>query len=105
MTQTEQFDADVAGIEPEGLVTFTYDGKPYVAQRTPIADKLAIDDAGYELNLDLMLEVRTKQFTDASIRPPANTETIKIGDIEYQIASVTPDQYGVVNTYGVKEST
>jgi hypothetical protein len=104
MTQTSQFDADVAATETEGELTFLYEGKPYIAQRTPIVDKLTMDDAGFEQGFDFTMEVRRSQFV-FPIRPPSNLATIKIGEIEYQIVGTTPDQFGVVNTYAVKQKT
>jgi hypothetical protein len=104
MTQTEQFEADVAAIEPEGLITFQFEGKDYVCQKTPLMDKLAMADAGMEEGIDFSIDVRASQFTAA--RPaPSNTEAIVIANVEYRIATTSRDQYGVVITYGVKQST
>jgi hypothetical protein len=102
MTQTQQFDADVQATEPEGLVPFTYAGKSYICQRTPIVDKQMMVEAGFELGFDFTIEVRLSQFVTPD-RAPANSEHIFIGDTEYVINGTTPDQYGVVTHYAVKQ--
>lgn len=104
MTQTQQFDADVAGIEPEGAVPFLYEGKPYIGQMPPVQSKLMMADAGFELNVDVIMDVRLSQFV-APQRAPAETEVILIGNVEYRIAGVAPDQYGIVSRYGLKQNT
>lgn len=104
MTQTQQFDADVQAVEPEGTVAFTYEGKPYIGQMPPIQSKLMMDDAGFELIVDVMMDVRLSQFV-APIRAPAETEVILIGDVQYRVAGVAPDQYGIVTRLGLKQDT
>jgi len=100
-------DADVAGVETVDsafALTFTFEGKPYIAQRTPIAGRLEMQDPGYEQLFDFTMEVRTAQFS-ASCRPPQEEDVILIGDNEYRIASATPDQANVVITYALKSNT
>lgn len=104
MTQAQQFDADVAAIEPEGEITFVYQGKEYIGQRTPIVDKLGMVDAGFELGFDFTMEVRTSQFPDG-ILPPTNLDIIEINHVPYCIVGTTPDQFGVVNKYAVKQKS
>lgn len=102
MTQKQQFDADVLATEPEGELTFTYNGKPYIGQRTPILDKQVMVENGFELGFDFTMESRNSQFV-APDRAPANTDIVKIDDVEYRIVATTPDQFGVVNHYALKQ--
>lgn len=109
MTQTQQFDADVQATEPEsagpdGLLNCKFQGASFIGQRMPILAKLAMTDAGFELDHDFAMEVRSSQFV-APLRPPANTETIQIGDTEFRIVASSPDQFGIVTHYAVKQST
>lgn len=109
MTQTQQFDADVIATEPEsagvdGLLNCKFQGSAFIGQRTPILAKLQMTDAGYELDFDFAMEVRNSQFTSPK-RPPANTEVIEIGAMEYRIVATSPDQFGVVTHYAVKQNT
>ena len=109
ITNVIQFDADVAAIEPEadvnGPLVFRYQGKEFNGQKTSIVDKLAMADAGFEPGFDFSMEVRKKQFTDLNIIPPANNDTITISDTEYCIVGTTPDQFGIVNHYAVKQKS
>lgn len=114
-----QFDADVAAVEGDALVIFKFEGKEYTGQRTPVRSVLQMVEAGFELGYDFTLDVRPSQFDSTKgERPPNNTEVIVICDaapsasegqrvteIEYRIVSVTPDQFGVVNIYALKQET
>lgn len=104
MTQTQQFDADVMATEPEGQVNFLFQGKSFIGQLTPIVDKLGMVDAGYELTFDFTMEVRLSQFV-SPLRAPANTDIITISNAEYCIVGTSPDQFGVVNHYAVKQKS
>lgn len=104
MSQAAQFDADVAAVETDLPVTFTFAGKSYVGQKTPIVDKLGMADAGFEPGVDFILEVRLSQFT-GNDRAPGNLDIIEIGDTEYCIKQTTPDQSGIVVTYGVQQKS
>lgn len=105
MTQTQQFDADVAAIEPEGQVTFQFEGKEWIGQKTPINSNLQIAEAGWEFIADFTLSVRLAQFAAMNITPPSEESTISIDGTDYRIATTAPDQYGVIMTYGVKQKT
>ena len=102
MTQSQQFDADVASVERDALVIFEFEGREYTCQRTPIVDKLGMVEAGFELSFDFTIEVRVSQFP-AGIKPPVNTNIITIDRVEYRIVQTTPDQFGVVNHYALKQ--
>lgn len=108
ITNVSQFDADVAAIESEaavnGPLVFRYLGKEYVGQRTPIIDKMVMDDAGFLPGFDFEMDVRASQFV-SPLTPPNNSDVIEIGDTKYRIASTTPDQYGIVIRYTVKEES
>ncbi len=99
--------ADVAGVETVDsafAITFIHAGKSYVGQRTPIAGRLQMQDPGFEQLFDFTLEVRTSQFV-SPCTPPNEQDVILIDDAEYRVASVTPDQAGVVITYALKSNT
>lgn len=102
MTQTQQFDSDVAAVEPEGQINFLFQGKSFICQRVPILDKLGMVDAGFEEGFDFSIEVRNSQFV-ASLRAPVNADIITIGDTQYTIVATSPDQFGVVTHYAVKQ--
>jgi|SRR6185312_9858578 len=104
MTLNEQFDADVLATENEGGEQFLFQGRPFVCQRTPATGKLVMVDAGYELDFDLTIEVRTAQF-QAPLRPPTNTDVITIDDVDYHVVMTMPDQFGIVNHYALKQET
>jgi hypothetical protein len=104
MTQTQQFDADVAAVEPEGTIAFLFQGKPYIGQMPPIQSKLEMVEEGFELNTDVLMDVRLSQFV-APLRAPGETDVILIADVEYRVAGIAPDQYGIVSRYGLKQNT
>jgi hypothetical protein len=104
MTQTEQMEADVLATENEGGEQFLFQDKPFMCQRMPITSELAMDDSGFALKLDCAIEVRTSQFV-APLRAPANTDVIRIGEADFRIKVTSPDQFGVVIHYGLKQET
>lgn len=104
MTQTEQFSADVAGVEPEGLQLCKFEGKEFRGQRTPIIDGTAMVEDGFALMLDFKLVVRLDQFTSEQ-RAPAVNEVIEMDGVNYDTKTADTDQYGVAVTYGLKAST
>jgi hypothetical protein len=103
VTQTEQFDADVAAVEPEMPVIFKFGGKEYTGQRTPIADRQPMVDSGFEQTFDFLLVVRTAIFVEPE-KPPVVDSEIEIEDVSYRIEASTPSQDGVTITYGVVEN-
>ena len=107
---TAQFDADVAGIESEVPCLFAYKGVTYAGSRTPVLDKQAMEDAGFEQSYDFQLIVRVSLFV-APVLPPRVYETLKILDaihgawVEYNVQSAQPSQDGVTIAYGVVQKT
>lgn len=105
--QQAQFDADVAAVEGDALVTFVFNGKEYIGQRTSIKSQLMMVDAGFEQAFDFILSVRASQFSGEGEIPPVETDvlTIKGDDTEYRVLSAEPDQLGVVINYAMKQNT
>jgi hypothetical protein len=103
MTMQEQMEADVLATENDGGFQFLFQGKPFIAQRTPVVGKLAMADSGFEANFDFTMEVRLSQFV-SPLRAPVNEDVIQINDVDYRIVGSSPDQYGIVNHYAVKQN-
>lgn len=98
---TTQFDADVAAVETELPVTFTFNGKDYVGSKTQTVDSLEMEDAGFVQKYDFELEVRVLAF--GSVTPPAKNGEIKIAPTSYRVEKVTPSQDGVMFTFHMVE--
>ena len=110
MTLAQQFDADVAAIEPEVPVSFKWHGIQHPASRTPIMDRQAMEDAGFSQAFDFQLVVRTSIFVAPVVAMRVN-DMIEIFDplrlkwMEYNCQTVDPSQDGVTITYAVKQRT
>lgn len=102
---TNQFDADVAGIEPDLPVTFVWNGKTLTGSKDATRDSQDLADAGIIQLYDFELVARTALFAALPIQPAKNDE-IQIQDsfsknfISYRIDKITPSQDGVCLTYG-----
>lgn len=106
MNAKDIFDADIAAIEGEMPVTFTFNGTRYVGQKTGTVDELAMQDAGYQPSFDFQLSVRRSLFV--GLTAPTNNDTIEIPDdvtgdpVSYMIVSATKDPAGVEVIYSIK---
>lgn len=109
MSQTTQFDADVAAVEPEMPVTFRIDGKEFTGQRTPIVDRQQMVDAGFEQTYDFTLIVRVSAFAAKELptvqSEPEIFDSIKGEWTAYRIVSAAPSQDGVTVEYAVRQLT
>ncbi len=100
---TEQFDADVAAVEPELPVQFFFKEKEYTGSKTHTIDSLDMEDAGFQQRYDFELDVRTVVF--AGVSAPEKNSAIKIGTVTYRIEKITPSQDGVMFTFHMVERT
>lgn len=110
---TEQFSADIEAVEPDMPVSFRFNGKVYVGQKTPVVENLQMEDAGFSQRIDFDLIVRVNQFAAATppVAPPINNSEIELQDpllgkwVAYNINQVTPSQDGVAIQYAIEQKT
>lgn len=111
LTALQAFDNDVLGSEQDAggsfAVTFTFNGKTYTGQRTPIPASLAMEDAGYVAQYDFHLLVRNGVWGAVPAPVVNNVLTITGNRIEvenraYRIEKIESSQDGIEMTYSMK---
>jgi hypothetical protein len=109
MTFAEMTERDARiGMEPDLSCSFytSSDGAtwagPYTGSRGVLADSYQMQDAGYGLNLSVILVVRLAVF--ALVTPPVKESFFRIANVRYRLKMIDRSPDGAIVTYGLAQS-
>jgi hypothetical protein len=99
MTMLQQFEADVAAVEPELPVTFTFNGKSYTGQRLPAIDAQEFVDAGILPKSDFDLLARRAIYV--GVDAPVKNDEFTIEGVRYRVDRLNSSQDGITVLYSL----
>ena len=91
-TMISYFASDVESVESDLPVTFTFSGTDYTGQKSESVESLAMQDAGYQSDIEFDLICRASIFTTE----PESRDQITIDSVVYRVLKKTPSQDGIV---------
>lgn len=96
----EQFEADVAGVEPDMPVTFKFKGLACTGQRLPMIDAHDFVDVGFIAKSDFDLLVRPSMFS-AVTAPAKGDEFTELESNTYRVDRLNTSQDGITVLYSL----
>ena len=99
-TMLSYFASDVESVESDLPVTFTFSGTDYTGQKSESMESLAMQEAGYQSEIEFDLICRSEIFTTA----PVVRDLITISSVIYRVLKKTPSQDGVVLTLSLTKN-